>query len=125
MLKFIFMAYDRNVLLKMSLNVIREQSLTKICHVVSYLPCTKKTFQNHGLNRNREIKDLIAFNKVKAKAKCITIIKMKMRQNWLNGKDPKLHIRLYKLLANSNELARLSNKVFISQHQPTIQIQNK
>ncbi len=94
------MAYDTKKLEKMALAAIEEHGLIFIEEVISYLPCASSTFYDHELEKSEAIKDAINFNKVSKKAK--------LRKNWEKSENATLNISLYKLLANEEELQRLS-----------------
>ncbi len=94
------MAYNTNELEQQALEAIKEHGLVFIEEVVSFLPCDKKTFYNHNLHEFHSIKEAIEYNKVSKKAK--------LRKNWEHSENATLNISLYKLLANEEELMRLS-----------------
>jgi hypothetical protein len=94
------MAYNTNELEQQALEAIKEHGLVFIEEVVSFLPCSKPTFYEHGLNESNAIKEAIKYNKVSKKAK--------LRKNWEHSENATLNISLYKLLANEEELMRLS-----------------
>ena len=94
------MAYKTNELEEKALEAIKEHGLVFIEEVVSFLPCSKPTFYEHGLNESNAIKEAIEYNKVSKKAK--------LRKNWEHSENATLNISLYKLLANEEELQRLS-----------------
>jgi hypothetical protein len=94
------MAYNTQKLEKMALDAIEEHGLIFIEEVISYLPCASSTFYDHELEKSEAIKDAINFNKVSKKAK--------LRKNWEKSENATLNISLYKLLANEEELQRLS-----------------
>lgn len=94
------MAYKTKELEEQALRAIEEYGLVFIAEVVSFLPCDKTTFYAHKLNESNSIKEAINFNKVSKKAK--------LRRNWEHSENATLNISLYKLLANEEELMRLS-----------------
>jgi|31_taG_2_1085359.scaffolds.fasta_scaffold03581_4 hypothetical protein len=94
------MAYNTKELEQQALEAIKEHGLIFIEEVVSFLPCSKPTFYEHGLNESNAIKEAITLNKVSKKAK--------LRKNWEHSENATLNISLYKLLANEEELMRLS-----------------
>jgi hypothetical protein len=94
------MAYNKEELEKQALEAIKEHGLVFIEEIVSFLPCSKPTFYEHGLNELDSIKEAITYNKVSKKAK--------LRKNWEYSENATLNISLYKLLANEEELQRLS-----------------
>ena len=94
------MGYNTKELEKKALEAITEHGLVFIEEIVSFLPCSKPTFYEHGLNELDSIKEAITYNKVSKKAK--------LRRNWEHSENATLNISLYKLLANEEELQRLS-----------------
>ena len=94
------MAYDTAELENMAVEAIKEHGLIFIEEVISYLPCASSTFYDHKLEKSESIKNAILFNKVSKKTK--------LRRNWENSENATLNISLYKLLANEEELQRLS-----------------
>lgn len=94
------MAYNTNELEQQALEAIKEHGLIFIEEVISYLPCASSTFYDHELEKSEAIKEAINFNKVSKKAK--------LRKNWEHSENATLNISLYKLLANEEELMRLS-----------------
>ena len=94
------MGYNTKELEKQALEAIKEHGLVFIEEIVAFLPCSKPTFYEHGLNELDSIKGAILFNKVSKKTK--------LRRNWEHSENATLNISLYKLLANEEELMRLS-----------------
>lgn len=94
------MAYKTEELEEQALKAIKEHGLVFIEEVVSFLPCSSSTFYDHQLEKSEAIKEAITFNKVSKKAK--------LRKNWEYSENATLNISLYKLLANEEELQRLS-----------------
>lgn len=94
------MAYNTKELEQQALEAIKEHGLIFIEEVVSFLPCASSTFYDHELEKSEAIKEAINFNKVSKKAK--------LRKNWEHSENATLNISLYKLLANEEELQRLS-----------------
>jgi len=94
------MAYKTKELEKQAIEAIKEHGLIFIDEVISYLPCASSTFYDHQLEKSEAIKEAIKFNKVSKKTK--------LRRNWEHSENATLNISLYKLLANEEELQRLS-----------------
>ena len=94
------MGYNTKELEEQALEAIKEHGLVFIEEVVSFLPCDKTTFYAHKLHESNTIKSAILFNKVSKKTK--------LRRNWEHSENATLNISLYKLLANEEELQRLS-----------------
>lgn len=94
------MAYKTEELERQAVEAIKEHGLIFIEEVVSFLPCSSSTFYDHQLEKSEAIKEAINFNKVSKKSK--------LRRNWEASENATLNISLYKLLANEEELQRLS-----------------
>lgn len=94
------MAYNTKELEQKAIEAIKEHGLIFIEEVISFLPCASSTFYGHDLEKSEAIKEAINFNKVSKKAK--------LRKNWEHSENATLNISLYKLLANEEELQRLS-----------------
>jgi hypothetical protein len=94
------MGYNTKELEEQALWAIKEHGLVFIEEVISYLPCASSTFYDHQLEKSEAIKGAILFNKVSKKTK--------LRRNWEHSENATLNISLYKLLANEEELMRLS-----------------
>lgn len=97
------MAYDRNKIFEQSKELIKKHNLFFIEDIVALLPCKKPTFYDYfkvGSNELNTLKDLLEENKVK--------VKTAIRGKLFKGKGMEL-IALYKLCANKEELAILSN----------------
>jgi hypothetical protein len=71
-----------------------------ISDVAAFLPVSRTTFYEHDLNKSDKIKQAINYNKVKTKHS--------MRAKWYKSENATLQVALYKLLANEDELQRLT-----------------
>ncbi len=94
------MAYNTEELEKMALAAIKEHGLIFIEEVVSFLPCSKPTFYEHGLNESNAIKKAILKVKLAGKAE--------LRKKWAEQRNATTELALYKLYANEDEFNRLS-----------------
>jgi len=65
-----------------------------------YLPISKQTFYNLGLDEVDSVKSAIEDEKIK--------IKSKLRRNWRNSDNPTLQIAEFKLASTDAELERLA-----------------
>ena len=92
--------YNTSDLEKKSLEAIEKHKLFFIDDIVCYLPCSRATFYNHGLDKLDTIKE--ALTKVK------TDIKVSMRSKWYKSDNATLQISLMKLIADPEERQRLS-----------------
>lgn len=94
------MKYNVNDLERLSIEVIEKYKLFFIDDIIAYLPCSRATFYNHGLDKLDTIKD--ALTKVR------TEIKVSMRSKWYKSDNPTLQMGLMKLIASPDELRQLS-----------------
>jgi hypothetical protein len=96
------MAYDLQRLEKAALKAIKDHKLVFVNDVLNYLPCGKSTFYNLKLDGLDSIKDALHVNRVSKKKV--------LRDKWEASENPTLNIALYKLLADRDELSKLSNQ---------------
>lgn len=94
------MTYKASDLEKLSVEAIEKYKLFFIDDIIAYLPCSRATFYNHGLDKLDTIKD--ALTKVR------TEIKVSMRSKWYKSDNPTLQMGLMKLIASPDELRQLS-----------------
>jgi len=85
---------------KQALELIEARQLVFIDDVCAYLPCSRTTFYDKGLDKSDAIKS--ALLKVRTKKK------VALRSNWEESTNATLQMGLYKLLATPEELAALS-----------------
>ena len=96
------MGYNRTKLENSALEVIRKNELVFIRDIMCFLPCTRSTFYLHNLHKSDTIQKELLRNKSQIKAR--------FRKRWEQSKNQKLQLALYRLLANGDELRRLSTK---------------
>ena len=96
------MQYDKDSLSKQSIAVIKKHNLTRIQHVISYLPCVSATFYNFELEKLESIKEALFINREKKKKK--------LTDRWEDSENPTLQIAAYKLLADEDELLKLNSQ---------------
>jgi hypothetical protein len=94
------MTYKTHELEQAALQAIKTRKLLFIEDVVACLPCSKPTFYQHKLNELDSIKDAISFNRIETK--------LKIREKLFESDNPIALIASYKLVANNDELERLS-----------------
>jgi hypothetical protein len=97
------MSYEREKILEQAKKLIIEKELIFIEEVASFLPISKKTFYAWfpiDSNESNEIKAMLDFNKVDAKAF--------MRKKWKEAEAPALQIALYKLCGTDDENHKLN-----------------
>jgi len=95
------MAYNTDRLKELAIEAIRTHRLFFIEDVVAYLPCSKQTYYDHGLDEIDDIKELLEKNKIE--------VKVSMRSKWYKSDNPTLQMGLMKLLSNDTEFKRLAN----------------
>lgn len=97
------MAYDRKKIFEQAKEMIVKHKLFFIEDIVSFLPCAKPTFYDFfppGSNELNELKGLLETNR--------TTLKVSMRSKWYTSNSPALQMALMKLIANEDELRKLS-----------------
>ena len=92
--------YTQENLEKLSIEAIQKYKLFFIDDIIAYLPCSRATFYNHGLDKLDTIKDALI--------KVRTEIKVSMRSKWYKSDNPTLQMGLMKLIASPDELRQLS-----------------
>jgi hypothetical protein len=97
------MAYDRKKIYEQAKEAIVKHKLFFIEDIVAFLPIAKKTFYEYfplDSNESNELKELLEQNR--------TELKVSMRSKWYKSNSPALQMALMKLIANKDELRRLS-----------------
>jgi hypothetical protein len=94
------MPYDKKKLEKQSLEAIAKHKLFFIDDIISYLPCSRATFYNYGLDKLDTIKDELTKQK--------TELKVAMRSKWYKSDNATLQMGLMKLVSTDEELRKLS-----------------
>lgn len=94
------MKYNVKDLEKQSIEAINKYKLFFIDDIIAYLPCSRATFYNHGLDKLDTIKDALL--------QVRTEIKVSMRSKWYKSDNPTLQMGLMKLIASPDELKQLS-----------------
>ena len=96
---------DKKKIYEKAIEAIKMYKLLYIEEVITYLPISKKTFYDFypiESNELNTIKELIDENKVN--------LKVNLRQKWYKSENATLQMGIYKLLANEDELDRLSGR---------------
>lgn len=96
------MAYKTAELEKKALEAIEKHKLFFIDDLCAYLPCSRATFYNQGLDKIDTIKDALEKNKVEVKAA--------MRSKWFKSDAPALQIALYKIIGTDEESDRINSQ---------------
>jgi hypothetical protein len=101
------MAYNRQKIEDEAVKVIKKENLTFFTDLQIYLEPSLSTLYEWELEKSEEIKKALAVNRLS--------VKKKMRINWQDSDNPTLQVAAYKLLADDEELVKLtSNKHEIS-----------
>lgn len=98
------MKYDIEELFKQACDLTEKHKLLFVEDIVALLPCVKSTFYAkfpEGSDYLNSIKEIIDRNRV--------TLKVSMRKKWHDSDNATLQLALYKLLANPQELAALTN----------------
>lgn len=103
------MAYDKNELIRLSLEAIEQHQLVFIDEVVTFLPCARSTFYANEMDKSDEIKD--ALNNVRVNTKT------QLRNKWRDSDNAALQIGLMKLMATDDERKRLSTSFMETRQQ--------
>lgn len=99
-------------LLKQCVDAVKEHGLIFFDELVAYVPCSRATLYNHGIDKMDELKDVIEANRVAQKAG--------LRKKWYEGDNATTQIALYKLTSTETERKLLSTSY---QHQTVKQEQ--
>lgn len=111
------MAYDKKKIYEQAKEVIVKHKLFFIDDIVAFLPIAKSTFYEWKLEQSEELKELLEQNRVE--------LKVSMRSKWYKSNSPALQMALMKLIANKDELRRLSMQYQnVEQHQTNIDLSN-
>ena len=87
------MAYEKEDIEALTVKAIKKYKVTSIMHIVAYLPCSRATFYNLGIDKLDSVK-------VKRKVKMLT--------KWEDSDNATLQAMAYKLIADDDELERLN-----------------
>jgi hypothetical protein len=97
------MAYDKKKIFEQAKEVTVKNKLFFIEDIVAFLPCDKTTFYRFfepDSNEYNELKELLEQNRV--------TLKVSLRSKWYTSNAPALQMALMKLIANPEELRKLS-----------------
>lgn len=92
--------FDKDKLEKEALRAIKKHNLFFIVDVASFLPCSRATFYNQGLDKLDSIKEALEQNKIKTKNS--------MRSKWYQSDNATLQLALMKLISTDEERQKLS-----------------
>ncbi len=97
------MAYDRKKIFEQAKEMIVKHKLFFVEDIVAFLPISKKTFYEFfplESDESNNLKELLETNR--------TELKVSMRSKWYKSNSPALQMALMKLIANPEELKKLS-----------------
>ena len=97
------MAYDKKKIFNQAKEMIVKHKLFFIEDIVAFIPCSKNYFYDHfpvNSNEYDELKGMLEINR--------TELKVSMRSKWYKSNAPALQMALMKLIANPEELKKLS-----------------
>jgi hypothetical protein len=97
------MAYDKKKIFEQAKEVIVKHKLFFVDDIVAFLPISKQTFYDFfpvESDKLDELKELLNQNR--------TTLKVSMRSKWYKSNAPALQMALMKLIANEDELRKLS-----------------
>jgi len=109
------MAYDKQKIFEQAKEMIVKHKLFFIEDIVAFLPCDKTTFYRFfevDCNEYNELKGMLETNR--------TELKVSMRSKWYKSNAPALQMALMKLIANPEELKKLSMQFVESENTNTI-----
>jgi ACT domain-containing protein len=95
------MAHTKKKLEELAIKAIKKEKLTWITEVIGFIPCSRSTFYNKGLEQLDSIKDAIEQNRLSMKAQ--------MKHKWFNSDNATLQIALMKLMADNEEWDKLNS----------------
>lgn len=95
---------EYDALVEECLRIIKEANILFITDLVAFLPISRATFYNYGLDKLDILKDEINKQRI--------ITKQGLRAKWFKSKSPALQIALYKMIATKEEKEAISNVIF-------------
>lgn len=105
------MAYKTKTLFNTAMEQINKNKLFFIEDIIAFMPCAKSTFYEHFPNDSNYYK--IMFEELE---KNRTELKVSMRSKWYKSNAPALQMALMKLIANPEELRKLSMQFIESEN---------
>jgi hypothetical protein len=93
--------FNKTTLAELSITAIKQHCLVFFCELPYFLPCSERTLYNYRLQDLQSIKDALEGNKL--------TVKRELRSKMRESNHPLHTVMLYKLLADENELERLSS----------------
>jgi hypothetical protein len=102
------MAYDRKKILEQAKEMIVKHKLFFIDDIIAFLPIAKSTFYEWKMEQSDDLKALLEKNR--------TELKVSLRSKWYTSNAPALQMALMKLIANPEELRKLSMQFIESEN---------
>lgn len=102
------MAYNKAEEIENVLRVIEENDLTFFDEISLFVAPNRKTLYEWELHKSDPIKEALEKNKLKKKKK--------LRRKWEDSENATLQIAAFKLLADDDEMARLSTTISKNEH---------
>ncbi len=96
------MGYNTKELEKLALEAIEEHEIPFINHLVAYMPCSRQTFYDHGLDKIDTIVDSLSKQKITKKTKLLN--------KMLDSDNATCYTTAYKLLSDDKEFSKLSGQ---------------
>lgn len=100
--------YDKDRIITDILTAIEQEKLVLFTDISAFVAPSLSTLYEWELDKSETIKSALDKNKVQ--------IKLKMRRNWQSNDNPTLQIAAFKLLANDDELQKLSTSYNKNEH---------
>lgn len=98
---------EYDALVEQCLRIIKEANILFITDLIAFLPISRATFYNYGLDKLDILKEEINRQRV--------ITKQGLRAKWFKSKSPALQIALYKMIATKEEKEAISNVSFAAE----------
>lgn len=95
------MAYKKQEIIDQCLKVIEDECIFFIEELLAFVPISKGTFYKWKMNEMDSIKNAITQGKIKGKNH--------LRKKWMQSENATTDIALYKLLADDDEIEKLSS----------------
>lgn len=102
---------EYDALVEECLRIIKEANILFITDLVAFLPISRATFYNYGLDKLDILKDEINKQRI--------ITKQGLRAKWFKSKSPALQIALYRMIATKEEKEAISIQNFREPEKPT------
>lgn len=95
---------EYDALVEECLRIIEAANILFITDLVAFLPISRATFYNYGLDKLDTLKEAIDKQRI--------LTKQALRANWAKSKSPALQIALYRMIATKEEKEAISIQNF-------------